>query len=636
VARRTGADSRAAADSLPAAPARTLARRLAPPALLLAVGAGLTRWSWGTWPDPVIDFGRELYLPWRLAEGEVLYRDLAHLNGPFSAYFNALLFRVFGVGLTTLVAANLALLALITFLLYWLLRRATGPLAATAGCLTLLLVFSFSQYFGCANYNYVAPYAHEMTHGLLWALAALALFLRAQHPAAPADGPAPPTASRERRRSGGRSLGLVAASGCCLGLAWLTKAEILLALCGGLVGAAILRAGAERPPAAARWPRLGWFLLGAAAPVGVACVLLGAAGGSASAWHGALGAWLPLFGVSSLDFPFYRDVMGIADPGASLLKIGLSAAAYAAFLAGVLLVCGRAARAAPLRSTALALAVVPLAAYAVFLARGRIPLESIALPLPLFLLLLLATDVRRLRGAKGEERERRRTRAVLCVVSLLLLAKVALNVRVQHYGFVLAMPGAVVLVATALHEIPRRLRERGGNARLALALLCGGWIGLCAIFLAKSNAYFGIKGHVVSAGRDRFVSEARGRYVGAALAQIGERLQPGASFVVLPEGVMVNYLARRPSPTRFVSFMPLETALYGEDAMLAALEAHPPDAVLLLHRNTAEYGARFFGTDYGTRLMAWVRERYRSVWLEGEPPFRDGTRFGAELLLRRR
>ena len=44
---------------------------------VVAAALGMLFWSWGTWPHPYVDFGRELYVPWRLSEGEVLYRDLA-------------------------------------------------------------------------------------------------------------------------------------------------------------------------------------------------------------------------------------------------------------------------------------------------------------------------------------------------------------------------------------------------------------------------------------------------------------------------------------------------------------------------------------------------------------------------------
>jgi hypothetical protein len=49
--------------------------------------------SWRKWPDAIVDFGTRLYIPWRLLAGAVLYRDLYYFaGGPFSQYFNALLF----------------------------------------------------------------------------------------------------------------------------------------------------------------------------------------------------------------------------------------------------------------------------------------------------------------------------------------------------------------------------------------------------------------------------------------------------------------------------------------------------------------------------------------------------------------
>jgi uncharacterized membrane protein len=78
-------------------------------------------WSWGTWPDPLIDFGRELYVPWQLTAGKVLYRDIAHLNGPLSPYLNALWFKLLGVSLRSLVVGNIAIWVLLVWMLYRIL-----------------------------------------------------------------------------------------------------------------------------------------------------------------------------------------------------------------------------------------------------------------------------------------------------------------------------------------------------------------------------------------------------------------------------------------------------------------------------------------------------------------------------------
>ena len=86
------------------------------------------------------------------------------------------------------------------------------------------------------------------------------------------------------------------------------------------------------------------------------------------------------------------------------------------------------------------------------------------------------------------------------------------------------------------------------------------------------------------------------------LDRVARELPADGTLLVLPEGVTVNYLARRRSPTPYVNFMPPELLMYGEDAIVAALEADPPDLVALVHKSTAEYGLPLFGTHYGRRV----------------------------------
>lgn len=50
---------------------------------LLSLTAILLFFSWRKWPDPLIDFGRELYVPWQLSLGKTLYLDISYFNGPF-------------------------------------------------------------------------------------------------------------------------------------------------------------------------------------------------------------------------------------------------------------------------------------------------------------------------------------------------------------------------------------------------------------------------------------------------------------------------------------------------------------------------------------------------------------------------
>jgi len=61
---------------------RARLRALLPFGLLATTFATMAAIGWYRWPEVLIDYGRELYFPWRISAGEMLYKDLLHLYGP--------------------------------------------------------------------------------------------------------------------------------------------------------------------------------------------------------------------------------------------------------------------------------------------------------------------------------------------------------------------------------------------------------------------------------------------------------------------------------------------------------------------------------------------------------------------------
>ena len=109
--------------------------------------------SWRKWNHPLIDFGRELYIPWRLSEGAVLYQDVDDNYGPLSQYLNAAIFRFFGPGLIVLVTANLGVFGAILALSYAYIRRAWGVIGAFGAGVVFVSIFGFSQFMVMSNFN---------------------------------------------------------------------------------------------------------------------------------------------------------------------------------------------------------------------------------------------------------------------------------------------------------------------------------------------------------------------------------------------------------------------------------------------------------------------------------------------------
>ena len=101
------------------------------PAVMALASLGMIWWTWMTWPDVLVDFGREIYIAWRLAEGETLYTDLAYYFGPLSPYLNSLWLRLFGEHILALAIGNLAVWTAILLVLYRLLRAVADRFAAS-------------------------------------------------------------------------------------------------------------------------------------------------------------------------------------------------------------------------------------------------------------------------------------------------------------------------------------------------------------------------------------------------------------------------------------------------------------------------------------------------------------------------
>jgi hypothetical protein len=217
---------------------------------------------------------------------------------------------------------------------------------------------------------------------------------------------------------------------------------------------------------------------------------------------------------------------------------------------------------------------------------------------------------------------------------LLLVGKLGLEARIYHYGFALAMPG-VLLVAVALVAWVPSWLERRGRAGQAFGALCAAL--LLALSGVQLERMFEVNRELVaSLGADRDLIRAeptRTQILESARVEIERLVPPSGSLLVLPEGVVLNYLTRRSTPSRYYSFTPFDLILWGEDAVVESIRRAPPAAVLVVHRRTAEYGALFLGSDYGLSLMKFVEDNYRPAQQWGGTPLQPGTVFGATLWL---
>jgi len=587
------------------------------PSLIVIVFCMLALWSWRKWPDLLVDFGQQLYIPWQLASGKLLYKDIIILHGPFSQYFNAFWFKLFGPSLTVLIFVNLAILAGITIVLYQSVRRFADSLTATTVCLVLLTLFGFSQYVRVGNYNYVTPYTQETTHGV--ALTA-AMILALSH----------------YLTRGGRVAG--ALSGLCLGLALLTKVEVAVAAVTVVViGFAMAYFVGPRSAAPKRDGFVLFCAMALAPTVGFYLYFLFHLPAEQALHAIGQGFFIPSGEVSKN--VFFMRILGLDNPGDNLsrmLKMFVAVVIFVLFAATADVACRSFTK--NTRLAAIVLGLVFL--LALYLGFHLLPWLDIPRALPLTTSLALAVFVVLL---VKHPRRMEWWPALLPMVlwttfALGLLSKMVLNVHIYHYGFYLAMPATLVLVICLTYWIPEVLRRTWGCGvvfrTLALAILAAASL----YYLNRSHKLYQLKDFAVGTGGDTIFTygpklQTAGLVTSQTLRWIAEKTSPEATFVGLPEGIMLNYLSRRTTTSSYVNFTVGETIVFGEKRFFDSLKARPPDYVILVDKDTSEFGIGPFGADlrYGQQIMDWVNRHYTPVALLGDEPL-QGRDFGIKIL----
>ena len=154
--------------------ARAERLRVAVSADALALGGlavfslGLLALVWGTWGDLDSDTGYDLVAGIRMADGEVLYRDLTYFYGPLAPALAALAVLAGGSSLGSAVALGLVVAGAIVLGTYALARTLVEPLGAfLAAALTAAVALIPN------NYSFVIPHTHAATLGTLGLLAML-------------------------------------------------------------------------------------------------------------------------------------------------------------------------------------------------------------------------------------------------------------------------------------------------------------------------------------------------------------------------------------------------------------------------------------------------------------------------------
>jgi hypothetical protein len=551
---------------------------------------------WGRWGSINVDFGRELYIPWQITQGKVLYRDVAHINGPLSPYFNAALFSVFGVSLNTIEIANLVISLIVASLIWKIVSFLTNHCVAGVTVIVFFLISVFSHDYGNGIYCFISPYSHEITHGMLLGLLGLVLV------------------SRYARRPSRTNAFLL---GCVAGLGLLTKPEIALAIVASTGAGFALVALRREQRIREGLLRAALLALGLVLPFGLALLCLSLSQPMADAFSGMTRMWRMTLNPAITESFFYKNVLGTRNLPQNIHNIGRSLILNTILLAYIVIT-AQAGRILPRFNGFFASVLIIVTSFyciSIFSKQDQIMTTffwAAALPLLVlgFLFFLLFKFIHHRSFLQNKKF------VFLCSLTVFALCsslKIFLNAQQFHYGKFLLIPSIMLYCMTILYIIPISFENKPA---IKNSVFCCGLIALYFILYFRvemSNRQLALKTYAITSSHGTLYCDKEESIVQNLLKILNNAAEQGHTLAVVPEGAMLNFLSGMPSSTRYIKLMPPEWEAFGEENILASYAAHPPDFVCLPINSLRSYNIDSFENNYGAQLMQFIKSYYTEI-----------------------
>ncbi|HKP85601.1 MAG TPA: hypothetical protein VJZ26_05875 [Blastocatellia bacterium] len=603
--------------------------------------------SWQRWGNPLVDCGREMNQPLRLANGEMLYSEVRHIYGPLSPYVNAGLYRVFGASLNVLYADGIISATIIFALVYWLSRQLMGRAASTAATLSVMWLCAFKQ-----AGNYILPYSYGALHGCALGLVALTLLVKAVGRNQSSAGAGEKNIEKSSESTARRPLptAYLAVAGACAGLTVLAKTEMgLAAMLAGVATATLV--GYPNLRRASGLAAI--FLLPALVIVVTVYGLIAERVG----WHTLSSeSFLFLRNLSPELVYFNKRVSGFDQPWQSLVQMiraTFQVALLATIIATISLLFTRRKKepsgpqvsvtdfgvsdAGRVRYSQLwMLFALSLFAFLALPMVGNVTNwdKGPYLAMPILLGgLLIALLVRYQKQVTKSSLADRRTLVAIVIATYALasLARVILRVRSGGAYSSYLLPASVILF-TYWWAHPFASMFRDGRARrLARNIAIG-------LILADAIATAGVIAYRYRTKNTYPITTVRGTIIAVpdygtamdeAIQFISSETATGEPVAVMPEGTSLNFFTNRPNPLKEEITTPGFLDRAGEERAIRQLADSNTRLVLIANRQTSEFGADVFGRDYCRRLMRWIDENFETVAVFGpshDPNLQIGDR----------
>jgi hypothetical protein len=587
--------------------------------------------SWQRWGNPLVDCGREMNQPLRLAGGQMLYSDVRHIYGPLSPYLNSFLYRLFSPHLNVLYASGIVTAVIIIGLCYWFSRQLMGRYAALASTLAVMWLCAFKQ-----AGNYFLPYSYGALHAC--ALGLITLFFlvktvasgrvenRMETTAGIEENENQPGLVDHQSAVATLPVAYLLAASAFAALTLLAKTEMgIAALTSGIIAATLVAyPNLKRASLAIMLFLIPAFLI-IFSVYGYIAYRVG--------WHIlSYESYLVFQNLPPELVYFNKRMSGLDRPIDSLISIIGSLLRLALVAVAIAIISQLLTRKNDKQQAASQIPItdagqIKVSQLWILLSLSIVLILSLSftgvmqwdngpyLAMPILLVGLLIPSIRQYLkelSDKGSANQHTVIIILIAVYALASLTRVIMRVRSGGAYSSYLLPISVVLFTYILaYQLPRlirdpRARKMARNIGIALILIDAVLTSFLLAYRYRSKNNYPLT-------TDRgtiFAVPDLGKSFDEAVAFIHRETKAGEYMAVMPEGTSLNFLTGRANPLREEIMTPGFLNETGEERTIARLQETDTKLILIANRATSEFGPIRFGRDYNQKLMDWIKANY--------------------------
>lgn len=214
--------------------------------------------------------------------------------------------------------------------------------------------------------------------------------------------------------------------------------------------------------------------------------------------------------------------------------------------------------------------------------------------------------------------------------SILFSFKTFFSINMDVYG-TYTMPLVLLSICAFLYNVDFSENEKvKTSVKTFMAFLLAGILILCGTksvltLIPKTQGLL----HVSAKNTNSFVKNTNSVFVHPQVANtlneateyIRANTNPTDKIVVIPETMYLNFVTGRTADNIFDSLTPMYFETFGEEFVIKHFTLTKPEYFILNNRDTYDYGKRFICEDYGKQFCQFVEEKYTKIETFGKEKY---------------